>query len=92
MCKFADKICNYVPCPMYVYVYNMQYISFALYVLFPIALPATFSLCHIPDSLVYIPYMQYSLFHNSHPLFIIPYSPYMPYSRFMYSIFHACAL
>ena len=33
MCKFAAKICNYMShalC-MYVCIYNMQYISFALY-------------------------------------------------------------
>ena len=94
MCNFAETK-NRQLCPMpyvCICVYYMQYISFALcpirncppcYILpMPYSrFPNICSLC-----------MQYSLFLSSHPLFIIPYSLYMPYSRFMYSIFHACAL
>ena len=95
MCNFAEKNMQLCPMPyVCICVYYMQYISFAIYVLVPIALPATFSLCHIPDSLIYIPYMEYSLFHSSHPLYssylipytcpihdsCIPYSMHVPYS------------
>ena len=93
MCNFAEnKIRNYVPCPMYVYVYTMQYISFALcpipncppcYILpMPYSrFPRIYSLCSIPYSIVPIPYSSYLIpytcpIHDS----CIPYSMHVPYS------------
>ena len=75
-------------------VYYAIYSLCPLYVLFSIALPATFSLCHIPEYTFPICSIFYSIVPASpiHHIFPIYIYIYALYSRFMYYIFHACVL
>ena len=64
-------------CPMYVYVYTIYaiYSLCPLYVLFSIALPATLSLCHIPEYTFPICSIFYSIvpaspIHHIFPIYI----------------------